>query len=100
MILYNITLNIEEDIEEDWLQWMKKVHIPAMVDTGYFTNHRLFRLIKSGEEGVTYSAQFEAESLSKLQQYMATHSPRLQQEHHDKFGEKVVSFRSILEQVD
>lgn len=100
MILYNITLNIDSSIEKEWLQWMQEDHIPAVIQTGFFDTQKLFRLIKTGEEGVTYSAQFETESLAKLQQYMANHSPRLQQEHHDKFGDKVVSFRSILEKID
>ncbi len=32
MIIYNVTITVEDDIKEDWLSWIKKEHIPG----GYF----------------------------------------------------------------
>ncbi|MEQ9302638.1 MAG: DUF4286 family protein, partial [Marinoscillum sp.] len=37
MILYNITVNVQEGVQEDWLNWMKAVHIPEVMQTGCFT---------------------------------------------------------------
>ncbi len=28
MYIYNVTVNIEESAEKDWLDWMKNKHIP------------------------------------------------------------------------
>ena len=28
MILYNVTVNIDKDVEQDWINWMKNTHIP------------------------------------------------------------------------
>ena len=36
MIIYNVTCSIDSDIVEDWLDWMKKTHIPDILDTGFF----------------------------------------------------------------
>jgi hypothetical protein len=41
MILYNVTVKIEADAQEDWLQWMKSTHIPDVMDTGLFLGYRI-----------------------------------------------------------
>ena len=34
-ILYNVTVSIDKDVEKEWLEWMKKVHIPDVMRTGF-----------------------------------------------------------------
>ena len=38
MILYNVTVNIDTDVEEDWIEWMKETHIPEVMKTGFSLN--------------------------------------------------------------
>ena len=45
MIIYNVTVSIDASIHEDWLEWMKKVHIPEVMQTGYFLENKLCKLI-------------------------------------------------------
>ena len=40
MIIYNVTVSVEESIKKDWLTWMQDVHIPEVMATGIFQNHR------------------------------------------------------------
>ena len=37
MIIYNLTINLEDSIHDDWLEWMKKNHMPDVMRTGIET---------------------------------------------------------------
>ncbi|MEO8448027.1 MAG: DUF4286 family protein, partial [bacterium] len=28
MILYNVTVNVDDSVHDEWLEWMKTIHIP------------------------------------------------------------------------
>jgi len=40
MIMYNVTVMVEESLSNDWLDWMNQTHIPDVMATGFF----LFRI--------------------------------------------------------
>ena len=99
MIIYNVTVSIDADIEEQWVQWMKEVHIPDVIATGYFERARLCRVIGGTENGVTYATQYECESVAKMQQYETKAAPALRAEHQKRYEGKVAAFRTLLETV-
>ncbi len=39
MIIYNVTVNVEKEVEEVWVNWMKETHIPEILATGLFHEH-------------------------------------------------------------
>jgi len=98
MIIYNVTVNLDETIHADWLEWMKKVHIPDVLSTGLFIEHRMLKILSTEEgEGHTYSIQYTLESTLLLEKYMLEHAPRLQREHINRYRDKFVAFRTILQ---
>lgn len=68
MVVYNVTVNIEEDVEKDWINWMKTVHIPEVMQTGCFNGHKFLRLLNENPEatGVTYAIQYFLDSVAEL----------------------------------
>ena len=36
MYIYNVTVSIEKSLADEWLTWMKTIHIPEVLATGYF----------------------------------------------------------------
>jgi len=102
MILYNVTVNINKESEADWLQWMTTVHIPEVLATEMFMENKIFKLISPPEEnqGTTYSIQYFASSLQKLDDYLENYAPGLIQKHAEKYRDKFVAFRTVLESVD
>ncbi len=101
MIIYNVTVNVEKEIEHEWINWMKETHIPAIISTGYFNSYKMLRLLNETEgEGVTYAIQYHSETLDNLEKYMSEEAPRLRDEHFSKFQNRCVSFRTFLETVD
>src|SRR5690349_16410576 len=101
MILYNVTINVEDSVHNNWFEWMKNVHLPEVMSTGKFVEYRMFRIItrQDGETGQTYSIQYFSNNLEDYLSYKEHDAPALQKKTLDLFGEKVFAFRTILEEV-
>ncbi|GGG35031.1 DUF4286 family protein [Bizionia arctica] len=100
MIIYNVTVNLEESIHEEWLSWIKE-HIPLMLATGKFTEAKLTRvLVDEKIEGFTYSIQYRAKSREDLDAYYQDHANHLRQDGLKRFADKVLAFRTELEIID
>ena len=98
MIVYNVTVKVALDIRTEWLQWMKEVHIPNVMRTGVFVEHRISRLLEQDEsEGVTFAIQYLCNSLTDYETYRDKFAPALQQEHSEKYKDKFVAFRTVME---
>ena len=97
MYIYNVTINIEESIQEKWIHWMKTEHIPAMLATGKF-NKALMARVNVEEEmgGITYSVQYTTDSKETLQKYYAENAAELRAQS-KPFEGKFVAFRTELE---
>ena len=97
MLIYNVTIMMEWVIHEEWLQWMRDIHIPEVLGTGCFEKHQLVRLLDVDEtEGPTYAAQYYAATEADYERYMDMHSPALRKAATDKWREKAVYFRSLM----
>ena len=96
MYIYNVTVNIDGAVHDDWLQWMKSVHIPDVLATGIFLDNRLCQVMVEEEQGITYSIQYRLKNLEDLERYQKEHAPRLQAEHGARYRDKFVAFRTIL----
>ncbi len=98
MILYNVTVNVEQDIAVEWLKWMREEHIPKVLETGYFIENKVFRLLNETEnDGQTYSVQYFAQNLHDLEMYLNNHAPALIAAHNDRYKYKHVAFRTVME---
>jgi len=43
--LYNITYNIEEQIHDQWLQWVQEHHIPDVLKNTPFVGAKLIKVL-------------------------------------------------------
>jgi hypothetical protein len=98
MIVYNITTKVQTAIDAAWLQWQQQEHIPEVMATGFFTAHRLFRLLEQDDsDGNTYAVQYFAIDEDHYDAYLAKDQELLKEKTVKKWGDKVMSFRSVLE---
>jgi Domain of unknown function (DUF4286) len=80
MIIYNVTINVDESIHLDWLKWMQNKHINEVLATGLFTQAKLVKVLVEEEMGgTTYAVQYFTDSKLKL------------------VGDKMLAFRTELE---
>ncbi|WP_417613246.1 DUF4286 family protein [Owenweeksia hongkongensis] len=96
MYIYNVTVNIDKSVHDEWLAWMKDTHIPDVMSTGMFVSNRILHVMVEEEAGITYSIQYEVKDMETLKLYHEMYAPKLQAEHTEKFKDKFVAFRTIL----
>ncbi|PQB05249.1 DUF4286 family protein [Aureitalea marina] len=100
MYIYNVTINIDESIQQQWLDWMCGEHIPDMLATGKFSSALMSRVMVEEEMGgITYSIQYRTQSYDMLQAYYKEDAQRLRSQS-DRFKGKFVAFRTELEVID
>jgi len=98
MIIYNVTTKVNWTIHHYWLQWMKEKHIPQMLETGCFFEYKILRLLEvDEEEGPTYAIQYHASTIENYHTYIHQYAVSLRQHTHEKWGEQIIAFRSLLE---
>lgn len=95
--MYNVTINVDEGIHEEWLIWMKEVHIPEVMATGMFTENRICRIEAFEEGGISFAIQYLAPDREHYDRYLAEFAPKLQREHSKRFEGKFAAFRTTLE---
>lgn len=100
MLLYNITTKVDNIISEEWLQWQREIHIPEIMATGLFHEHRMYRLLEQDDsEGKTYITQFFTSSEKDYEEYLNHFAPGLREKSFAKWGDQIVAFRTLLENV-
>ena len=99
MIIYNVTINIDESIHKEWLLWIKE-HIPLVLATGKFMDAKLTKVLVKDQDEVTYSVQYRAFSRESLDAYYKEDADRLRNDGFNKFGDKMLAFRTELEIID
>lgn len=100
MIIYNVTINVDESIHDEWLIWIKE-HIPKVLATGKFTEAKLTKvLVEEDMGGTTYSVQYRAKSREALDAYYREDAEKLRTEGLKKFADKMLAFRTELEIID
>jgi len=100
MIVYNVTIKIDPQIQTEWLTWLKNEHTPGIMATGLFIDYKLFHLLEEEEHGTTYVVQYFMHSIEHHKKYIDEFSLQFRQKTFDKWGDRFVSFRTVMEIVN
>jgi len=100
MIIYNVTVSVEESITSDWLNWMTTEHIPEMMAYGIFTKGQINRVIAQRDSNNTFAITYNCSSMKDLHYYQIKFSAELQEKHIARYGDKVVAFPTIIEMIE
>ena len=101
MIIYNVTINIDDQVHDDWLSWMQSKHIPDMLATKKFVEAKMCKVLVEEEMGgTTYSIQYKAINRQTLESYYKEDASRMRAEGMQLFANKFVAFRTELEIVN
>ncbi|MEO6639231.1 MAG: DUF4286 family protein [Ginsengibacter sp.] len=97
MLIYNITIKIDNDIESEWVTWQKVVYIPGVMASGFFYDNRFSKLISHEDtDGKTYVMQFYAKNKDAFENFKAQHADEFSDLLVAKWGNKFVAFESLL----
>ena len=101
MLIYNVTTKVKNNIADEWLNWLKEEHIPDLIKTGCFTHAVILHLAEADDaEGRTYAVQYHIANKELYNCYIEQHADNLRKKTIDKWGDKFISFRTIMEIVN
>lgn len=101
MVIYSVTVKIELSAHDEWLQWMKEVHIAEVIATGKFVKSKFHRVLAGDErDGVTYNVQYYAHNMQDYFEYRDNFAMEMQQKGLARFKDKFVAFRTLLKEVE
>lgn len=100
MIVYNVTINIENPVADEWLSWLMQEHVPEMMSTGLFIENRVYRVLADEDSGGrTYAIQYLCSDMETYEKYRDNFAPKMQAKANERFANKFVAFRTLLESV-
>jgi hypothetical protein len=100
-VIYNVTIKVDASIASEWLAWLKNEHIADVMATGCFTNANILKLMEVDEaEGPTYAIQYFAGNIAQYHIYIEKYAAVMRQKSFDKWGDKFIAFRSLMQVVN
>ena len=97
MILYNVTISLDNEVKDDWIEWMQNKHIPDIMNTGLFLEYKM-SLIIGEEEGnsTTLAVQYLCRNIADFEKYQNKYAKKLQAEHTERYKGRFGAFRTLL----
>ena len=96
MLLYSVTVFIDEDIEDQWYEWMIRQHIPDVMKTGHFISAEMSRILEPETSRPAYRIEYRCANAAAYRAYAADHAPALQAEHSQRFAGRFEASRKLL----
>ncbi len=100
MIVYNVTVQVQEEIAREWVDWILNEHAQEVLDTKCFHKYELFEIIDHPEEGLkTYAVKYFTTDKKSYDNYIKDYSKQLRDKGLEKFGDKFVGFRTLMQMI-
>lgn len=97
MLIYNTTFQVDDEVRENFLIWIKESYIPEVERQGMLTQPRLCNLLSHRGDGSSFSLQWEVESSSLLHRWHREQGAKQHEELTKLFGDKVIGFPTLME---
>ena len=80
MLVYNITVKVDNEIAQRWLQWQREVHIPEIMATNLFDDNKIFKLLEDDDNSSpTYVLQYFTETKENYNRYINEYAPAIRE---------------------
>ena len=93
MIIYSVEISLKKEICEQWVKWMKKHHIPAVMNTGLFIEFEFFQNLS---KPLTYTIKYQLKNIENYYKYKELYADALQKDHNKKFKNQFSAKRSLF----
>ncbi len=101
MIIYQVSCTMSIDLAEKWQNFFLEKHLDDVVNTGYFHSYSFRRVIDDSDTGeVTFIAEYQTDSLEKIEAYNQHAAPALKKEVIDLFEGQFTASRQLFEIID
>src|SRR5215216_2274777 len=98
MFVYNITVKVDNEIVQQWLQWQKEIHIPEIMATSLFDDNKIFKLLDHDDNNSsTYVLQYFTKTKENYNRYINEYAPGLRQKALERWGTNFIAFRTLMQ---
>lgn len=97
MLIYNTTFQVDDEVNDNFLIWIKESYMPEIEKHGALKAPRLCRVLSHRDNGSSYSLQWEVEDSAALHRWHREQGAKLNEELKKIFKDKVVGFPTLLE---
>ncbi len=97
MLIYNTTFQVDDEVHDNFLIWIKECYIPEVLKQGTLKSPRICRILSHREDGSAYSLQWEVENSTLLHRWHMEQGMRLNEELVNIFKDKVIGFPTLME---
>ena len=99
MIIYNTTFHVAKGHDEDFLNFARTIFIPQAVADGTLSNPRLALVLAraEGDDGTSYSVQFDAPDVDALQEWYRTVGKAIFSDNTHLFGQHTAGFSTLMQ---
>lgn len=100
MYTINQSFNVAPEILGAWQLWIKNTYIPHVMESGFFENYKILKLITTIEDYEnTYAIQFFTKNAHQIDEIIQLFELDFEFSIATKFGEKALFFRSLLHEI-
>lgn len=93
-------MKVDHSIHDEWVRWQKEEHIPDILATKQFVDYKFYRLLDQDEDdGPTYIIQYIAAEMNAYKKYIEEFAPLMRQKAITKWGNRFVTFRTVMQTV-
>ncbi|MBP6064927.1 DUF4286 family protein [Bacteroides sp.] len=100
MLIYNTTFQVDDNVCDNFLIWIKESYIPEVEKHGALNQPRLCKILSHREEGWSFSLQWEVENSSVLHKWHMEQGTVLNEELKKMFENKVIGFPTLMEVIE
>jgi hypothetical protein len=101
MLILNTTFLVSDEVQNQWLNWVREQHIPFMLNTKYFKKPQIAKVLGNDTaDGTSYSVQFQVNDSETLEKWHSEFAGKYEQSCYQVFGNEALFFSTILEILD
>lgn len=101
MYILNTTFHADNSVRQNFVDWVRKVYIPAAIGTGLFRDARLLRVLTDNDpEGVSFALQMICESISEARRWHDETATLLRDDMTQRWGDAVMYFTTYLKDAE
>ena len=101
MYLFSITINIDDNVRDEWLIWVNRKLKPLLADKSLIKDFRVLRILSEEQNnGSSYSFQYHLHNWEGVEKFEERYDLEVAIDMYRFYKEKFVEFRTRLEVVD
>ena len=101
MIIYNTTFNVPENLQTEFLDFMRNEYIPQVIQSDILKEPRLSRIFgREDDDGYSFALEFKADNIQDLEEWNKKEGKKLYFKVLTKFRQNILGFATLMQPIN